>query len=213
VTDIRGSRSIRMMQDPNLGGDTLLVGLVLAARIDFGLKLKGLKQLAAIAFPDGPERANYYRAQRAFKDDIRTYRPPRRGLDEALCDAPMVRREGTCGRRASSSAYLTDWSTGEMTHLSSCSRHYAWQESTWRRNRAEKPDVVPLPAANWGGHLRMHLPEFNWPKFWARLDPRWVEHPETQSWPKPQFNLVLGDGESEGATARPLLTVASGGDR
>lgn len=208
MTDVRGARSVRMMQDPNLGGDTLLVGLVLAARVDLDLKLKGLKQLAEIAFPEGPERANYYRAKKAFKDDIRTYRPPSRCLDEALCDAPMVRREGRCGRRAGSSAYLTEWSTGEMTHLSGCSRHYAWWESTWRRNRAEKPDVVPLPAANWGGHLRVHIPEFNWPKFWAQLDPQWVEHPEVKAWPKPSLSLVVGDGEGGGQRS---LLIATGG--
>ena len=94
MTDVRGARSLRMMRDPNLSGDTLLVGLVLAARVDFGLKLKGLKQLAALAFPDGTERANYYRAKKAFRDDIRTYRPPIRHMDEAVCDAPMVRRFG-----------------------------------------------------------------------------------------------------------------------
>lgn len=200
-----------MMQDPNLSGDTLLVGLVLAARADFGLKFKGLKQLALLAFPDGSDRANYWRAKKAFRDDIRRYCPPIRSIDTS-CGAPMVRRDGACGRRSCSTGYLTDWATGEMTPHSACSRHHAWWWNGLEQNRLAKPDVVPLPPANTGGHLRVHMPEYDWPRFWRALDPSWVEHPEVKPWPKPTLCLVLGDGAADGDDARPLLTVASGGE-
>lgn len=211
MTDARGVRSIRMLEDPELGGDLLLVGLVLAARLDFGLMpATNMSEIGALAFGKG-RRRDSQQVRYLLKGDIRRYRRPQSSWDDR-CDAPMIRRDGPCGKAASSAymGWLTDWTTGVSTLHRACSRHNDWWRQEQRRNRADKPDIVPLPYANHGGLLRKHLPEFGWPKLWAKLDPKWVEHPEVVPWPKPPLSLVLGDGDGAVQRGRPLLVVAAG---
>jgi hypothetical protein len=203
MPDARGARVVRMMEDPELGGDTLLVGILLASRVDLGLKVKGVRELGRLAFPDSGD--SFWQAKRAFKNDIRRYRPP--GYVGG-CGGPMVRR-ATCGRNPQISGYLRDWKTGDLVPHLACPRHRDWWHQVDRAHRAAKPDVVPLPVANHGGALARHMPEFDWPKFWIQLDPHWVEHPEVKPWPKPSLSLVLGNGDG-GSGDRPVLAVASG---
>lgn len=212
MSDVRGVRSVRMLEDPELGGELLLIGLVLAARLDFGLApATNMSEIGALAFREGA-RWSTQRVRSVMKDDIRRYRRPDSSWQDR-CDAPMIRRDGPCGKAASSAymGWLTDWTTGESTLHRACSRHNDWWRQEQRRNRAAKPDIIPLPHANYGGLLRRHLPEFDWPKLWKKLDPKWVEHPEVKPWPKPTLSLVLGDGSETGAGARPLLVVATEG--
>lgn len=211
MTDIRGARIVQMLQDPELGGDLLLVGLVLAARLDFDLApATNMAEIGALAFGKS-KRWSTQQARSVLKDDIRRYRRPQSSWEDR-CDATMIRRDGPCGKMASSAyqGWLTDWSTGESTLHRACSRHRDWWRKEQLRNRAAKPDIVPLPNANHGGVLRKHLPEFGWTKLWKKLDPKWVEHPEVTPWPKPTLSLVLGDAEDTDG-ARPLLTTIHGG--
>lgn len=208
--DSRGARSVRMLEDPELGGELLLIGLVLAARLEFGLApATNMSEIGKFAFGQA-SRWNMQRVRSALKDDIRRYQKPQASWDDR-CDAPMIRRDGPCGKMASSAyqGWLTDWSTGESTLHRACSRHQPWWQQEQRRNRAAKPDIVPMPNANHGGVLRKHLPEFGWSKLWQKLDPKWVEHPEAVPWPKPTLSLVLGDGEPGGGD-RPLFAVVAG---
>lgn len=128
----------------------------------------------------------------------------------------MIRREGLCGRhQIYASGAVTDWATGEMHHLAVCSRHKGWfDEQRWANQAAQptQPENVPLPPANHGGVLAKHFPEINWPKFWRKLDPSWVEHPEVVPWPKPPLTLLLGDDDSDSPVElreRPALAVVS----
>jgi hypothetical protein len=211
-TDARGARIVRLLEDPAVGGDLLLVAVALAAKYDFGVDYGGsLTGMAALIFPG--QHTPVWRLKEACRKDIRTYEPPLPG--RATCLAPMVRRDGVCGRNATCWGYLTDWSTGIQSYTGGCSRHAGWFHKVCHKNWAGRPDVVPLPPANAGGALRHHFPRIDWPTFWRRLDPRWVEHPEAQAWPKPDLTLVLGDAaDADAASGRPLLAVLPmGGSR
>lgn len=206
MNDVRGARIVRLIEDPNVGGDLLLVGLGMAARYDFGLDHGGsLTGLAKLLWSNS-DMSNF-RIRETFRKDMRTYKPPEKGF--GICTAPMIRRGGTCGRNASCSGWLTDWETGEAHPAGGCSRHAQWFDDLSRKNWAAKPESPPLPCANHGGALVPHFPRIDWPKFWRRIDPRWVEHPEAKPWPKPDLTLVLGDAADadQSAVERPLLAA------
>jgi hypothetical protein len=213
VSDARYSRSARMLDDPNLGGDLLLVGLAFARFLDFGGIPPGQRlstnHVADCVWPALSHRA--WKVKRVLADDARCYQPPLRYKEDGRrCGAPMIRRDGPCGRTATWSKLLTDWTTGEKSWLMACSRHVQWYDEIARANRESKPDVVPLPAANHGGVLARHIPEFGWPKIWAwATDGRWVEHPEVEPWRPPTLTLHLGDGDAADLSDRPALGLVT----
>jgi hypothetical protein len=213
VTDIRHARIARMLDDPNLAGDLLLVGVGFARFLDFdgvpaGQKLN-TNMVARCVWPKRPRR-NWH-MQHVLAEDARTYRPPVRWDDGRRCGAPMVRRDGECGRAATSSRLITDWATGEQSWLAACTRHVPWYDEAAQENRESKPERLVVPAANCGGVLARHIPEFDWPKIWEwATEGRWVEHPEVEPWTPPTLTLVLGDGAG-GAPVRPLLVGVPSG--
>lgn len=201
TTDVRGARIVRLLQDPAVGGDLLLVAMALSAKYDFGLDTGGtLDDVAALLWPGRPVRSQRFQIEEVLRRDIRTYKPPRL---ENKCTAPMQRRSGLCGRNATLSGYVVDWATGEKHSSGGCGRHLVWAHQAHRENWAAKPPDPPLPHANHGGVLRVHFPLLNWNEFWGRLDPQWRRHPERTTWPKPTLRLLLGDGDGLGE--RPLL--------
>lgn len=205
MNDVRSRRLERMLDDPDLSGDLLLVGLAFARFLDFGGIPPGKRLstglVARSVWPTRPPSLRAYTVQRTLAADARTYKPVR---ETSRCGAPMVRRPGACGRGTSSYGLITDWDTGEQNDIGACSRHREWLRDLRRRNEADRPEHPPLPAANHGGILARHIPEFGWPKIWAwATDGLWVEHPEGTPWRRPTLALHLGDGEGGGA--RPLL--------
>lgn len=214
MTDVRGARIVRLIEDPEVSGDLLLLGVGLAAKLDFGLDVGDFtfSTLGGRLWSSFTGDLSVWKTREAFRRDMRTYRPP--GFGGRTCTAPMVRRSGECGKGASSSGYLTDWATGEMRPVVACSRHRSWFWDLTAANRAERPDSPPLPCANYGGALVPHFPRIDWRKFWRRLDPSWVEHPETKPWPKPDLTILLGDAEDTSAAVgvRPILVAVQPGE-
>lgn len=205
VVDVRGARSVRMMQDPELGGDLLLVGLVLAARLDFGLKVgRTVLDVGRLAFPGRGDQFADREVRWALRGDIRRYKPPSYEADVVGCLGPMVRAP-RCRKKPVLRGYLHDWSTGEAVPHVACSKHSSWFWQLARQDHAMKPEVPVLAPANHGGVLARHIPEVDWRRLWRRLDPAWVEHPEKRPWPRPTLELVLGGGE-DGGGERPRLT-------
>lgn len=203
MTDVRGARIVRLLEDPAVTGDLLLVAVSLSAQYDFGWKETKFHRISPMLW----QGQSVWRLKMALKDDMRTYKPPNPGARG--CTAPMLRRSTECGRNASAWGYVTDWSTGEMSYSGGCSRHRDWFHQQSRANWKAKPEVPPLPCANHGGALTAHFPRLDWRKAWRRLDPTWVEHPEGKPWPKPDLMLVLGD--DEGGSGSPLLSVVLSG--
>jgi len=206
--DARGARIVRLIQDPDLGGDLLLVGLGLAAIYDFGMSYEnGIDGIGDLLWSSPPDP--HWKIRETFRRDFRRYQPETPRI--RLCTASMIRREDLCGRPATTWGHTTDWDTGELAYIGACTRHYGWFDAHKRANWQGKPDVVPLPYANHGGVLARHFPRVDWPDFWRRLDPSWVEHPERTTRPRPDFSLVLGDGEGGLAAAPSLSLVPIGG--
>jgi len=187
--DARTRRIQRMLADPELGGDLLLCGLVMAAHVDLGFGGRSLLALAKTAWPHESDQTALGRAKRTLADDSRRYRPPE--PESTGCDAPMSRR-ARCGQRPGRAVMglITDWSTGERQWLQACSRHREWADARFRENTVARPPSPPLPPANSGGVLARHLPTINWPRLWSALDPTWAPHPEPAD--RPALHLVHG---------------------
>lgn len=207
MPDARSPRMLRLIQAPNLGGDLLLIGLYYAAQLDFGLPAaETLTEMAATLW--SAEESDRWRLLKALQGDVRAYRPHRPRVDQ--CGAPMLRRTGTCGQRSTViGAFVTDWSTGEKTWVAACGRHRVWFDRVWRENLAAKPADPPLPAADCGGVLAAHFPELDWPEFWRRIQPWWVEHPEPVVLPRPRLRILPGEGaqDPEMPRSRSLVLV------
>jgi hypothetical protein len=213
-----------MIEDPDLTGDLLLVGIYMA-RV-YLLREPDLESLPMdrIARAVMPRGSMWYRSRqvlRLFKEDIRRYEPERNLMAADLCRAPMIRRAGECGQRANGGDWVTDPATGERTYLGACSRpeHHEWVRGVVANNREElERHPAPAAAANTGGVLTRHLPELNWEKFWRKVDPRWTPPPENEPRPaSPRFELLVNvapDGDDpEPAGGRPALTKIDGGWR
>lgn len=210
--DVRSRRLERMLDDPDLIGDLLLVGLCFARLLDFGGLKPGEKMntrhVARAAF--GPGKLAQRQVQGVLADDARRYKPPALTWQTKLCGAPMSRRDGVCGRSSSWTRMLTDWSTGEQSWLLACSRHVQWYDDVARENRDTQPKRLVRPAANHGGVLARHIPEFGWPKIWHwATNGRWIEPPERTPWAPPTLTLHLGDGEVSPAAPQPRLVPVS----
>lgn len=207
-------RLVAMIDDPECAGDLLLVGVALLALVD--LKRRDLRHLSNI---EQLVRVNTYEgrwAKGAILDDARTYRSPAYHWADP-CEAPMIRRAGYCGvTRGGSYVMLRDYDTGELRRIVHCSRHRDWARDLERVNLAEAPDPTaprggaPLPAANHGGVLARHFPEIDWPDYWRKLNPRWVEHPEGEPRPEPRFRLLVGDDDGSDSE-RPALALVPAG--
>ena len=89
-------RTDKMLGDPDLTGDLLLVALVIAAlTTEVGATPTRWSQIG--------ERCGWTmtRLRLVISRDVPRYEPPREGY--GLCTAPMIRRTGLCGKRASTS--------------------------------------------------------------------------------------------------------------
>lgn len=186
-------RIAAMLEDPECTGDLFALGVSL---LDF-----------AILRIDRDERSWSYYADRAgiryvrgvLRGDIRRY-DALKDADASgparQCGAPMVRRQGPCGKSSSRRALLTDAETGRKQWIAACSRHADWFESRVRSNRAKVEVSNPeRPPANAGGVLARHIPEIDWRATWLKLDPDWTAPPEVEPEEvplKPRLTLVLG---------------------
>lgn len=200
-----------MVDDPDLSGDLLIVGLGIARQIALGeTRVRGSyleRLLGGSPYVDRDEdgRRTVFtpRTEAVLLGDVRRYRIPR---GTRMCETPTPRKSA-CERPAPLAAgTVTDWTTGERRYVEVCTRHRAWAEDLIAANRADQPARPPRPRANRGGVLRRHLPWMDWPSIWLRLNPRWEAPSEVEAWPRPTLTLHLGDAEDVD-TARPLLGV------
>lgn len=209
-----------MYDDPGCTGDLLLLGLALARYVDFELlpnraaaRKLTYSELGQMVFEMRSPRQLQYLVTGVLRSDVRRY-----AIQDAryarTCQAPMIRRQGTCGKPGNHHAYLVDIDTGERSPLCACNRHKDWAEAAIKRNRAAAAATPPpTPVANSGGVLARHIPEINWEKAYVAVDPKWTPPPEDTPWRKPRFELVLGDPDPDtDETERPTLSVVPGAD-
>lgn len=218
-----------MYADPALTGPLLAIGLNWAHQRHIeGVGKLSAKAAARAVFGEpgtttivfGGVPHVYDRADTQFNkvmsDDIRRYRSwldPRNSIHVVRpCEAPMVRRDGLCGKPASGREDIYDLATGERYGVARCGRHIQWACELTRDNhrvwRAIPEDKRPIPPANSGGVLRRHLPELDWPAYWLRLDPGWVEPPEREPFVRPTLTvLITDDVEPSPEGPRAALTL------
>ena len=208
----------RITADPDLTGELLLLAILMAEQVVFNAG--GTVEMAKLGnriFGDRPSRSDIVAL---LKGDIRRYDfradPGNAGRTWAVpCESPMIRREGLCGKRSSTTGLMTELETGRRLWSGACTRHRDWWYQAHRDNRAAVQalgDRLPTPAANAGGLLARHFPAIDWEDYWRKLDPTWVAPPEAKPHVPPTFKLVLGgaEGEAGGEVARPTLVLHRG---
>lgn len=200
MTDL--TREGLMFDDPDLTGDALLFALTLSHvltrrkhdktyRLRTGTTAKVLKEVRRLAHGDS---THWRWIKKVIADDVPRYAidPPR----ALRCGAPMIRRDGPCGKSTSTRWIDRDPTTGEQEWIGFCSRHYTAQQDILRRERLA--DWVahgrPEPAPNRGGVLPRYF-DTDWPKWWA-----WAAPYRTPS-----------QGGREATPPRPMLTLIQGG--
>lgn len=187
-----------MIQDPDLTGDLLLIAIAFQTVVLPGVRGRTFTRtrtwLDAVSEAAG---LRPFSIQMRIGDDTPRYQPPIPGYDFA-CDAPMIRRHGTCGQPATTKGLDINPATGEQWMIGRCSRHNA--RAIWlardERRRAWVDNGQPRPPHNTGGILRRHFPDIDW----ARL----------YTWAAPHLEQTPGEGKPP--TPRPpKLTLIRGG--
>ena len=242
---VHNQRVARMLADPECVGELLLVGIGMARCVDlsdppwgddgympipvisdaiYGRRELPGRIVGSIHRTEQGDRRPRYRIRSVFYADRRRYCPDVDGdrhWANVTCGRPMVRRDGLCGRSASSNARrLTDPVTGQRRWVGSCSQPACkqWLVDLLDRNRAElAAHPAPVPAANTGGVLERHLPEIDWWAVWRAVDKEWTPPPEGRRFERPTLRLLVTDDdlpEPEPALReRPTLVVHEGGWR
>jgi hypothetical protein len=88
-----------------------------------------------------------------IRADLPRYEPER-GSDTGLCEAPMIRREGVCGKHGMQGFHVTNPHDGTWRLVSYCSRHRDVANKVWAAEKARKDrGDMPEPLPNRGGLL------------------------------------------------------------
>ncbi|XAL85132.1 hypothetical protein RSPPQCQH_CDS0081 [Mycolicibacterium phage phi1_186001] len=135
-----------------------------------------------------------YFVRKVIRHDIPRYDCP---LPEKGCTAPMIRREGLCGKQSVVRGVQRDPITGVATPYAFCSRHRNHADD-WRirqSNREWEANGRPSPAPNAGGILRRY--------FTADWD-------HLYRWAAPYMTPL--DGEKPPVVPRPTLRLIQGGE-
>jgi len=190
---------VDVCKDPELSGDAKLFLLLAISLWDdtpppvgvrtIGKPRRSLRQIAELS----GERKGLWWIQKVIRDDIPRYEPPvpeKRG-----CTAPMIRREGVCGKSPIKTGTLYDPITGEGTWYGFCSRHRNHNDD-WTIQQQNKEWVLngrPSPPPNRGGLLRKYLTT-DWDAYyeWAApyQTPLTGARPATP--PRPELKLIVG---------------------
>ncbi|MHD0295010.1 hypothetical protein RCF19_03960 [Rhodococcus qingshengii] len=197
----RDERMSKMLRDPDLTDDALLFALagmeVIKQRRQSGRRRDfrsshWMDEIAQLAF-GGTETTARYRVKRIIADDVPRYQAPYTSV--ITCPAPMIRREGLCGKRASTSWVDRDPMTGEGEHVGYCSRHFTPQVDVAHRERLADwvANGKPSPPPNCGGVLARYF-RTDWPKWyaWAAPGRTPMEGGKEATPPRPVFELIQG---------------------
>lgn len=198
----RDERRRKMLHDPDLTGDLLLFALgldeVIAIRQAQGRKTSGKSWTAEITrLVSGGEGYRRYWAKHVVERDVPRYEPAKgRGRG---CIAPMIRREGLCGKTGATHVLDLDPMTGEGHEGYLCTRHRGLEAKYLELKRQWHANGKPAPPANTGGVLRRYF-NADWDGIYRWAAP-WREPMEggrEATPPRPTLRLI--QGEREGAS-------------
>lgn len=196
----RDERMSKMLRDPDLTDDALLFAL---ATLEFikcmqqprhrrGWKKKQdwMLEVSIMAFGESKKD---YRVKRVIREDIPRYEAS--GAACSGCVAPMIRREGLCGKNTYTSWIDRDPLTGDARWVGYCTRHYGHDKDMEHRRRLEewRANGEPSPPPNRGGVLARHI-SADWPHLyeWAAPHMTPLEGGKEATQPRPVFELIRG---------------------
>lgn len=196
----RAQRVQDMIADPDLTGDTLLFALcldeVLHRKVRSGrrrlTRSNWVREVTELAEGDPTDA---YWAKRVLTGDTPRYEPE--GMRTRVgCVAPMIRREGPCGKNTHTSFVDRDPVTGEGTYVGYCTRHWSHEKDMERLTRwkAWEANGKPSPGPNHGGVLKRYFRHRDWDGLY-----RWASGREPLA------------GAREATPPRPVFTVIQGG--
>lgn len=196
----RDQRRQRMIRDPDLTGDALLFALVLdennttakdPRRRSFGQGTDWIDQVGALARGELPREAmRRFWVQQVIAKDVPRYEPAR-GAESPSCVAPMVRREGLCGKPSTRRLIDHDPQTGDAAWIGLCSRHRHWDAHYEKRRQEWIANGAPSPPPNVGGVLMRYF-NADWEAVyrWAAPHLKPARGPDEPTPPRPQLRLV-----------------------
>ncbi len=197
----RDERRRQMLNDPDLTGDLLLFALaldeVILTRSEDGRRRKKpghwVADVAALAV--NVQRQQYW-GRKVLTDDVPRYEPV--GQSHSMpCAAPMIRREGLCGKHGTTRLIDRDPHTGEAKWIGLCARHRGHQAHFDARLKEWHVHGKPMPPANTGGVLRRYW-DADWDHIyrWAAPHREPMEGGREATPPRPRLRLIQGgDGE------------------
>ena len=188
----------RMIADPELTDDTLLFAICLyeictrneeSARRRF--RRNWMKEITDLA--QGADQDVWW-ARRVIRKDVPRYEPA--GLHTRVgCVAPMIRREGPCGRNTYTSYVDRDPITGVGQYVGYCTRHWSDEKEMERRRRTKEwqDNGQPSPGPNRSGVLRRYF-RANWDELykWAAPYTTPLEGAREAKPPRPVFQVIQG---------------------
>lgn len=194
----RDERRRRMLNDPDLTGDTLLFALALdevlasrrAKRPAFNT---WINDVAELAWGPGPGDTRLYRVKRVIEQDIPRFEPAREP-GAITCVAPMIRREGLCGKRGTGRLIDHDPETGDARWIGLCGRHRDLEAKFEARRQAWIANGRPSPPPNRGGVLKRYF-KADWTEVYRWAAP-WrtpLDGAREAVPPRPQLRLVRDD--------------------
>ena len=193
----RDARRRKMLTDPDLTGDMLLFTLaldeVITVRREQGRKSlrNWVVDVTEIARGDNP-------VYRAWGKGVIAKDTPRYAAEMGRgrpCAAPMIRREGLCGKAGGHSLMDYDPATGAAKFVHFCARHKDHTREVEARQREWVANGRPHPPANTGGVLRRYFAA-PWDRiyFWASgREP--MEGGREATPPRPTLRLIQGGSE------------------
>jgi hypothetical protein len=142
-----------------------------------------------------------------IRADLPRYEPER-GSDTGLCEAPMIRREGVCGKHGMQGFHVTNPHDGTWRLVSYCSRHRDVANKVWAAEKARKDrGDLPEPLPNRGGLLPCYI-RWNWEKNYKLAQSSWTP-PKVgicaDDWP------VMAKVVAASSSPPPALRVVFGG--
>lgn len=199
----RDERRRKMLHDPDLTDDLLLFALcldeVVRIRSEDGRRRKKaghwVADVAALAYGAGSHYHQRYWGKQVIADDVPRYEPPRTEYDSP-CVAPMIRREGLCGKSGTTRLLDHDPVTGEQRWICLCTRHRGVEPSFRVREQEWVANGKPVPPANTGGVLRRYW-DADWDRIyqWAAPHREPMEGGREATPPRPTLRLIQGEGD------------------
>lgn len=192
---------IDIAKDPDLTGAGRLFCFCTAALIaqraqDNRRSLKRSSWLEAVDEMAGSSSVKGFWVRNVIRDDVPRYVPEGFGANRG-CSAPMIRREGLCGKGTYTAFVDRDPSTGAGRQVGYCTRHWSHEKDMerMRRHREWVENGEPSPAPNAGGVLRRYF-STDWEGLyaWAAPGQTPLEGEKPATLPRPTLSLIQGEG-------------------